>query len=104
MLIGGIIEWFNRSGSPFVNHVPRWRQGVATKLEQQTLNGYGIVLVVCQGVITLLIAALLSEPLKFQYGLFLVIAWFAASLVFGVLFAYLGTRSATIVYRYDEIE
>jgi hypothetical protein len=104
LLIVGVAEHFFGNGSPLIGRVPRWGQGVATKVEQRILNGIGLLCVVFQTVITVFVALLLSQEPMNQRGLVLVIGWLTASLIYGLLLAFLGTRSATVIYGYDGIE
>jgi hypothetical protein len=101
LLIVGIAEHFFGNGSPLLGRIPRWRHGVATRVEQRTLNGAGLLCLVLQTLITLFVALLLSQQPVNQRGLMLVIGWLTASLIFGLLFAFLGTRSASVIYGYD---
>jgi hypothetical protein len=101
LMIAGVAEHFFGNGSPLLGRIPRWRHGVATKVEQRTLNGIGLLCVVLQTLITLFVALLLAQEPINQRGLVLIIGWLAASLTFGMLFAFLGTRSASVIYGYD---
>jgi hypothetical protein len=101
LLVVGVAEHFFGKGSPLIGRIPRWRQGVATKVEQQTLNGFGILCIVCETVLTLFFALLLSEAHTNHYDLVMVFGWLTSSLLFGLLFALLGTRTATAIYGYD---
>ena len=78
--------------------------GVETKIEQRFLNGMGLICAVSQGVTTLLFALILSQDVMHRNLLALVIAWFAASLILGVMFAIAGYRSETVTYRHSELE
>jgi hypothetical protein len=101
LLIVGVAEHFFGKGSPLLGRVPRWSEGVATKVEQRTLNGLGLFCLVCQTVITLFVALLFFQEPMNRRALVLVIGWLTASLLFGLLFALLGTRTATVIYGYD---
>jgi hypothetical protein len=100
LLIIGVVEYFFGNGSPLLGRVTRWREAVATTVEQRTLNGLGLFFIVCQIATTLFVALLLSE-LAIKRDLILVIGWLTASLTFGLLLALFGTRTATAIYGYD---
>jgi hypothetical protein len=101
LLIVGVMQHFFGNGSPLVGRVPRWRQGVATKVEQRTPNGMGLFCLVCQTVITLFAALLFSQEPMNQGAIVVVLGWITSSLIFGILFAFLGTRSTSVIYGYD---
>ena len=104
LLVVGVAQHFFGSGSPLVGRIPRWRQGVATKVEQQTLNGFGVLCIVCETVLTLFFALLFSEQRMHHHDTMVVLGWLTSSLIFGILFSFLGTRTATVIYNYDRTE
>jgi hypothetical protein len=123
-LIVGIFQWFSSRGSRLGPDPSRTNgvvtkiekrilnrtgltcvdNGVETKIEQRFLNGMGLICAVSQGVTTLLFALILSQDVMHRNLLALVIAWFAASLILGVMFAIAGYRSETVTYRHSELE
>jgi hypothetical protein len=101
LLIVGVVEHVFGNGPPLLGRVPRCSKGVATKVEQRTLNGLGLFFIVCQIATTLFVALLLSELPVNQRDLILAVGWLTASLTFGWLLALFGTRTATAIYGYD---
>jgi hypothetical protein len=101
LLVVGVANHFFGKGSALVGRIPRWRQGVATKVEQKTLNGFGILCIVCETVLTLFFALLFSEAHTKNYDLVVVFGWLTSSLLFGILFSFLGTRTATVIFGYN---
>jgi hypothetical protein len=91
----GVVQWFSSRRSR-LGPDPLRTNGVVTKVEQRILNGTGLICAVSQAVITLFFALIVSGDTANRYLVALVIAWFAASLMLGVILAVGGYRSETI--------
>jgi hypothetical protein len=103
-LVAGVVQWFSNRRRARLKPDPFKTNGVVTKIEQRKLNGAGLTCVVSQSAITLFFALLLSEDGMYHHLLALIIAWFAATFMFGVILAIGGYRSETSTYGYEEQE
>jgi hypothetical protein len=99
-MIIGTVQWFYSRRSR-LGPDPSRTKGVVTKIEHRVLNGIGLTCAVSQGAVTLLFGLMLAQDEMHRHFLPLIIAWFAASFMFGVLLVVGGYRSETTTYRYE---
>jgi hypothetical protein len=99
-LIVGTVQWFY-SRRLSLGPDPLSPKRVVTKIEHRILNGIGLTCAVSQGAVTLLFGLMLAQDEMHRDFLPLIIAWFTATLMLGVMVIVGGYRSETTIYRYD---